>query len=148
MGEKLSRLKKRSGASYRSRRDSPLELFVDRCLGKNLLPDSLRKLPNLVVHIHDDHFAPDEQDHLWLPKVASKGWIILTKDKDIRHRKLELDAVLANDATMLTFGKGDYSAQEMAHAFHLALPKIKRAVAGYFPPLIARISRGGDFMIL
>ena len=102
----------------------------------------------MVVHIHDDYHAPDEQDHIWLPKVAAKGWVILTKDKDIRHRKLELDAVLANDATMLTFGKGDYSAQEMAQAFREALPKIKRTVAGYYPPLIGRISKGGDFMIL
>jgi len=141
-------LKKRSGASYRSKRDNPLELFVDRCLGKHILPAELRKLPGLVIHIHDDHFAPDEQDHIWLPKVAAKGWVILTKDKDIRHRKIELDAVLDNDAIMLTFGHGDYTAQEMAEAFRLALPKIKRAVAGYFPPLIARISKGGDFMIL
>lgn len=81
-------MRKRSGASYRSRRDSPLEIFVDRCLGKTLLPDALRKLPNLVVHIHDDHFDPDEQDQVWLPEVAAKGWVILTKDKDIHHRKL------------------------------------------------------------
>ena len=118
-------MKKRSGASYRSKRDNPLELFVDRCLGKNLLPEALRKLPNLIVHV---------------PKVAAKGWVILTKDKDIRHRKLELDAVLNNEAYMLTFGHGDYTAQEMAEAFTLALPKIRRAVGGYFPPLIARIT--------
>jgi len=122
-------LKKRSGASYRSKRDNPLELFVDRCLGKNFLPEALRKLPNVVVHIHDDHFAPDEQDHIWLPKVAAKGWGILTKDKDIRHRKLELDAVLNNEAYMLTFGQGDYTAKEMAEAFQQALPKIRRSVA-------------------
>jgi len=123
-------LKKRSGASYRSKRDSPLELFVDRCLGKNILPDALRKLLNLLVHIHDDYFAPDEQDHLWLPKVAAKGWIILAKDKDIRHRKIELEAVLNNNACMLTFGKGDYSAQEMAEAFRLALPKLGGLLPG------------------
>ena len=141
-------MKKRSGASYRSKRDNPFELFVDRCLGKNILPEALRKLPNLIVHIHDDHFAPDEEDQVWLPKVATKGWVILTKDKDIRHRKLELDAVLNNEAYMLTFGTGDYSAKEMAEAFRLALPKIRRTIAGFFPPLIARISKGGDFMIL
>jgi predicted nuclease of predicted toxin-antitoxin system len=148
MGEKLSKLKKRSGASYRSKRDNPLDLFIDRCLGKNLLPEALRKLPSLVIHVHDDHFAPDEQDHIWLPKVAAKGWVILTKDKDIRHRKLELDAVLSNDAYLLTFGHGDYTAQEMAEAFRLAFPKIRRAIAGYFPPLVARISKGGDFQTL
>lgn len=141
-------MKKRSGASYRSKRDNPLELFVDRCLGKNLLPEALRKLPNLVVHVHDDYFATDEEDHIWLPKVAANGWVVLTKDKDIRHRKLELDAVLANDAYLLTFGHGDYTAQEMAEAFSLALPKIRRAVAGFFPPLIARISKKGDVLVL
>jgi predicted nuclease of predicted toxin-antitoxin system len=148
MGEKLSKLKKRSGASYRSKRDNPLELFVDRCLGKNLLPEALRKLPNLIVHVHHEHFADDEEDHVWLPKVAAKGWVILTKDKDIRHRKLEIDAVLQNDAVMLTFGQGDYSALEMAEAFQRALPDIRRTVAGYFHPLVARISKKGELLIL
>ena len=141
-------MKKRSGASFRSKRDSPLELFVDRCLGRKILPDELRKLPRIAVHIHDDHFAPDEKDHVWLPQVAVRGWVILTKDKDIRHRKTELDAVLANDAYLLTFSQGDYTAREMAEAFRLALPKIRRSVAGFFPPFVARISKTGDFLIL
>jgi hypothetical protein len=101
MGEKLSKLKKRSGASYRSKRDNSLELFVDRCLGKN-----------------------------------------------IRHRKIEIDAVLASDAYMLTFGQGDYTAQEMAEAFRLAFPKIRRSIVGFHPPLLARISKVGDLLIL
>jgi len=36
----------------------------------------------------------------------------------------------------------------MAQSFREALLKIKRVVAGYYPPLIARISKGGDLMLL
>lgn len=61
----------------------------------------------MVVHIHDDEFAPDEEDPIWLPKVAARGWVILTKDREIRHRKIELDAVLSNGAYLLMFGQGD-----------------------------------------
>jgi hypothetical protein len=148
MGEMLSTLKKRSGASYRSRRDSPLEIFVDRCLGKHTLPGELRKLPGVVVRIHDDYFKPDEQDAVWLPKAAEKGWVILTKDKDIRHRKIELDAILRNNAYFLTFGQGHASAVEMARAFITALPRIRKAVSRYEPPLLASISKSGDLTIL
>lgn len=105
-------------------------------------------MPNLIVHVHDDHFDPEEQDSIWLPLVAQRGWVILTKDKDIRHRALELEAVLQHDAYLLTFGKGDYTAQEMAEAFRLALPTLRRAIAGFHPPLLARISKKGDVLIL
>lgn len=49
---------------------------------------------------------------------------------------------------MLTFGQGDYSAQEMAEALRLALPAIRRTVAGYFPPLVAKISKRDDVLVL
>jgi uncharacterized protein with PIN domain len=53
--------------------------FVDRCLGGKRLPESLRLL-GIRVEIHDDHFAKDALDKDWLPQVASKKWIIFTKD--------------------------------------------------------------------
>ena len=69
-------MKKRSGASYRSKRDNPLELFVDRCLGKNVLPEALRKLPNLIVHVHDDNTVARQKADVSLPGPEPRSDII------------------------------------------------------------------------
>jgi hypothetical protein len=31
--------------------------------------------------MHGDHFDPAAEDSAWLPVVASRGWIILSKDQ-------------------------------------------------------------------
>ena len=49
---------------------------------------------------------------------------------------------------MMTYGQGDYTAREMVDAFRSAFPAIKRAVARYYPPLLARITKRDDFLIL
>ena len=41
------------------------------------------------VEIHDDHFAPDAKDEVWLVEVGKRGWIVLTKDDRIRYRVTE-----------------------------------------------------------
>lgn len=40
-----------------------------------------------------DHFksVPDVE---WLPTIGARGWVRLTKDKDIRRRPIEIQAIL------------------------------------------------------
>ena len=51
------------------------------------------------MEIHDDHFAPDTPDTVWLAEVGARGWVVLTKDSRIRRHPLELQALLATDLT-------------------------------------------------
>jgi uncharacterized protein with PIN domain len=59
-----------------------LTFFVDRALGKKYIPDMLRAA-GYRVEVHDDHFDKAASDVDWVPAVASRGWIILTKDEKI-----------------------------------------------------------------
>ena len=42
---------------------------------------------------HREHFARGTPDEGWLPFVAERGWIVLTKDKRNRYNEIERDAV-------------------------------------------------------
>ena len=66
--------------------------FVDRDLGRHILPDEL-EAAGLTVERHIDHFAQDAADELWLPEVAKRGWVILTGDKHLLRRPLEVAAI-------------------------------------------------------
>ena len=58
--------------------------FVDRSLGKQV-GRRLREA-GATVELHDDHFEETTKDSVWTPDVTARGWVILTKDKNIRRR--------------------------------------------------------------
>lgn len=118
--------------------------FIDRSLGRNIIPDALRNAGE-EVRIHDDFFAQDAKDETWLAEAGKQGWIVLTKDKNIRYRAVELQALLAAKvrAFVLT-ARGDLSGAEVGQIFIKALPAMKKLCAATKPPFIARVSRDGS----
>jgi PIN like domain len=81
---------KRSAAKT-SRRRKPLTFYVDECLGR-FVADALAA-DGFDVRPYYEHFA-GRRDIEWLPEVGELRWIVLTKDKNIRRRQLEVDAIL------------------------------------------------------
>ena len=118
----------------------PFVLFIDRSLGKQIIATALRAA-GFQVEVHDDHFSPDARDQEWLTEVGRKGWIVLTKDKKIKHRALELAAVVAVNARVFTLAAGGVQGSEMANIFVKAMPKIRSYVDANDPPYIIRVTR-------
>lgn len=133
--------------SYRSKRRDPPEFFVDRSLGKNTVADRLRAAGE-TVHIHDEHFKPDERDEVWLLDVGRRGWLILTKDKAIRRRLLERDALIAAGAMAFFLTSGNLTGADMAAGFERALPAMKRLYKKQPAPFIATITASGGVTLL
>jgi len=117
-------------------------LFLDRSLGKQIIATALRNAA-LQVEVHDDHFRADAADAEWLTEIGRRGWIVLTKDKRIRYRTLELQAVVSAQARIFTLSAGSMQGIEMADVFVKALPKIRNYVQTNPPPYIVQISRRG-----
>src|SRR5207248_7551098 len=63
--------------------------FLDRALESYLLRDSLKQM-GARVQMHRDHFAEDAADVDWLPVIARRGWVILSKDQ---YNWLEIRAI-------------------------------------------------------
>jgi hypothetical protein len=73
----------------------PLDAFVDRGLGRYLVPQALRDA-GLVVHTMVEVFGWREQDVAddeWLERAAREGWIVFTADKRMRYRHAEIEAI-------------------------------------------------------
>ena len=67
--------------------------FVDRCLGTYVGLEL--RASGLLVEFHADHFADDTDDQTWISEVGRRGWVVLTKDKAISRRPVEVHAVEA-----------------------------------------------------
>jgi hypothetical protein len=101
-----------------------------------------------VVEIHDDHFAPDAKDEVWLAEVGRRGWIVLTKDDRIRYRVTERTALASAKVKAFVLTSTQLQGSEMAAAFVTALPRIKRFIANHPPPFLCRVSRNGKVSLL
>jgi hypothetical protein len=125
----------------------PFTYFVDRSLGRGLVVEALRAV-KLDVHAHDDHFAQNTPDAEWLVEVGRRGWVVLTKDKNIRVNALERIALVRANVACIMLGRGDLTATAMAQVFVDALPLIQRVLRRFGLPLAASLSSGKSLRVL
>jgi len=80
---------------------------------------------NIQYRRHRDSFPRGTADEIWLPFVADRGWIVLTKDKRNRYNEIERDAVRRHRVREFYFGSGNFSGADMAEALLAAVPQMK-----------------------
>lgn len=125
----------------------PYVYFVDRSIGRTVVVEALRAAGE-TAHAHDDHFAQNTPDADWLVEVARRGWVILTKDKDIRRNELERRAIANAKAACFMLGRGDVSAATMGRTFVAALPRIRRVLRRFDVPLGASVYLAGQLRVV
>jgi len=96
-----------------------------------------------TVEIHDDPFSQDINDEDWLRIVGQDNWVVLTKDKKIASRLLELLAVAQGDVRLFAFVGGDVPGVVMAQAFVNALENMQQFIRGNQAPFIAKVHQSG-----
>jgi hypothetical protein len=117
--------------------------FIDRSLGVDPLRAALAGV-GLIVEIHDDHFARDDEDSIWLREVGRRGWVVPTKDQRLRYRPSEVAALRVSRARVFILVAGNLRGSEIAETFLEALPGICRLLGAEEGPFIARVRRDGD----
>jgi hypothetical protein len=106
------------------------------------LADALQQRGRLV-HMHKQVFPDRTPDRIWIPDVARRGWIIVTRDRRLQNRHLEWMAFLRAKARVLWF-KGDRASNvEITEGFLSALPKIDRLTSHLEPPYIIKVTPAG-----
>lgn len=136
-----------SGASVAQRdaeRLASLTFFLDHQIGRYQVAQALRAA-GAKVEVHLDHFAGDMPDVDWIPAVANRGWVLITKDQNIRRNPLEVASYRASRLRGFVATGKDMNAQELGELLVQCLPGMVRRAAGRPGPLLFTISRGGTF---
>jgi predicted nuclease of predicted toxin-antitoxin system len=120
--------------------------FIDRSLGIEPIRTELLKA-GLMIEIHDDHFARDEEDRVWLRAVGERGWVVLTKDQKLRYRPLEIAQLRASKARVFVLTAGNLRGFDIAAVFRTALPQICKVLHSRRGPFVARVSQSGHVTI-
>ncbi len=106
--------------------DERPEFFLDRSLGR-ISASRLREAGH-VVHLIADYYtteAMEVPDVDWIADGSSRGWVLLTKDKRIRYRAPELEAL--HQGHLFCLVSGNMNIAEMTQAFLEAMPRIEQA---------------------
>ena len=134
MGARSKKLKKPLGTKAEQLLEQTV-FYVDRCLGRQVATE-LRGA-GLKIEEHLDHFADDEDDDVWLPQVAKKGWVVLTKDKAMRKKPNERACIIENQVRMFTLPNGNLTGLQMIERYLSSKLRIARFLCDNEGPFIA-----------
>ena len=97
------------------------------------------------VEVHLEHFKGDAQDTEWIPAIAQRDWVLITKDQHIRRNPLERAAYeSARLRGFVVTGKG-LSGKELGELLVRCLDGMVRRAHNRPGPLMFAISRTGVF---
>lgn len=136
MSARMRKSKKRSGASSKPLPEPTL--FLDRNLGRHIIADRLRS-EGMAVEVHDDHLPLDAPDEEWIALVGSMRWVAITKDRNVRYRAAELQAIRRHSARVIVIRMKDATGQDIAEVLVRGRHRIARFSAKTPAPFLAGI---------
>ena len=136
----MRKSKRRSAAS--SRPPPEPTLFLDRNLGRHIIADRLRA-EGMAVEVHDDHLPLDAPDEEWIALVGRKGWVAITKDRNVRCRAAELRAIRRHSARVIVIRMKNATGSDIAELLVKGRRRIARFAAKTPAPFVAGLYGGG-----
>lgn len=99
------------------RPEQPPELFVDRSLGRHVVPEALRAR-GFTVHTMADVYPDGEDERVidtrWIADADDAGWVALTKDERIFRNPEEQDALVRSRLRVFAITNQHLTGPEMA----------------------------------
>jgi hypothetical protein len=94
---------------------------------------------------HRAHFAPDAADADWIPAIAARGWVIVTRDFAIKRRPVEREAWTAARATIVMIRGDRLSSDDMSKLLLNAHAggRLDRYITKRTPPMILYATADG-----
>lgn len=133
-----------NAAQRRRERLAALTFFLDHQIGRFVVADALRAA-GAAVEVHLDHFKGDAPDTEWIPEVARRDWVMITKDQHIRRNPLERAAYQSARLRGFVVTGKDLSGKELGELLVRCLDGIVRRAHNRPGPLLFAISRNGIF---
>lgn len=141
MNVKKRKSRKQSAANSK-RLLEQIVLYLDRNLGKHIIANTLR-YSNVEVEIHDDHLPINAPDEHWIELVGRRNWIAITKDKNIRYRTAEIEAIKKYNARVIVIRAKNATGSDIAELILKSMKRITQFAKKTKAPFIAEIDRSG-----
>jgi hypothetical protein len=115
--------------------DAP-EFFIDRSLGRRIVPNALRAA-GVTVHtmadVYGEQIGQRLTDETWLRDIGRRDWVVLMKDDAIRRRPAEREALIAGGVRAFCLTNAQLRGDEQARRLVANLDAIQRQAANPGP---------------
>ena len=92
---------------------------------------------------HHERFPDNLPDEDWLAVAGAEGWIVVTRDKNIRRKPNEIKAYRDNKVTAFVLASGNASAEHTARLVVELYPKMLRKAQAAKPPAMFSVTLAG-----
>ena len=82
------------------------------------------------------------------PEVGARRWVLITKDKQIRRREIELRALRQSEVRAFVLTAGGLTGQGQARVLRSALPAMVRLLRRRASAFVARVTAGSRVEII
>jgi len=117
---------------------------VDENLGFPLIAEALADVEGVTIKSAKVEFGEGVDDPALISLIGAKGWALLTKDRRIRYRPLEIEALVA--AKIHAFflgGRTKMTGPEQAELVRAKIELIIRRANQYRQPCLFTVSTSG-----
>jgi hypothetical protein len=116
-----------------------IEFFLDRSLGRRLVPQALRAAGWTLRTHHEVYRERDEDvsDVEWLGMCGRERLPVLTKDRRLRYRPAEIEAIRRFGVRAFILTGGSLRAPEQAARFEKGRARIEEACSARGPFIYA-----------
>jgi hypothetical protein len=119
-----TRSKKRSAAnSTAARRPEQAEFYLDESIYSRVLIERIRGL-GATVHHPGESLPFGSPDEAWLAECGARGWIVLSRDKAVRRRPLEMESLRTARVAAFICTAGQATARQTADTVERILGKL------------------------
>jgi PIN like domain len=123
---------------------SEIVFFLDQNLSGRAIPQSIVRASNgCPVEIFINHFEKDTEDVDWLPEIARRKWILLTKDRRITQRPLERQAIINSNGRAFILTSPSMSGDVIIALLKMAMPHVLNTIRRTPAPFIFGIDVSG-----
>ena len=117
-------------------------IFIDRSIPRGVA-DALKQVRDDVLWLEDE-FKHDTTETAWLGAVGARGWVVISRDKKIRSRPGERQALLdAEVGCFILTQKQPLTRWEYLKLLALTLDEIERLFLETNRPFIFGVGRTG-----
>jgi len=118
-----------------------MRFFIDNNLSEQLAR-GMAEFGEDVVHLKK-FFAADTDDEVWLERIGSEGWFLITRDDRVRFRPAELTALKENRVGAFFLAGKNLNRCQLIQQLVRNWPRIKEHAKRTRPPFAFRVPPSG-----
>jgi hypothetical protein len=141
MTSRRKRSRKRSAASSIAKRLESTVFYLDESIYSRVLYERMVSLGARVERV-GEAFPFGSSDQVWLKGCGQRGWVALTRDRNIRRRPLERRAIRSAGAAVFVFTAGGASAGDTANSIARLLHRFVNIAASEKRPFVRTFGFG------